>query len=121
MIIATNSTPPLTPGKYFVRVVNNTSQRVNFTINVTFDFGNSAPVTVAISKSPGGNPVLQFFPTVPGVTYRIEAADQLSLTPGATVWTLLETRVATGTVETYEIGSFNFGTPYRFVRITRPE
>jgi subtilisin-like proprotein convertase family protein len=120
MIIATNSTPALTPGKYFVRVVNNTQQRVNFTINVTFDFGNSAPVTVTISKTQSANPVLQFFPTVPGVTYRIEVADQLSLTPGATVWTLLDTRVATGTVESYEIVSFDFTRPYRFFRITRP-
>jgi hypothetical protein len=120
MVMRTNSTPALTPGKYFARVVNNTSQQVNFIITLTFDLGDSAPVTVAISKSPGANPVLQFFPTVPGVTYRIEAADQLSLTPSATVWTLLETRVATGTVETYEIVSFDFTRPHRFFRITRP-
>src|SRR5688500_20122897 len=37
MIIATNSTPALTPRKYVVGVVNNMLTQVNFTINVTFD------------------------------------------------------------------------------------
>src|SRR5688500_19092684 len=40
MIIATNSTPALTLGKYFVRVVNYPQQRDNFPINVTLDLAN---------------------------------------------------------------------------------
>ena len=113
-----SSTPPLTPGGvYYVRIGNNTGQRVNFTATVTFEFDNGpAPLTVTVSFGISGRINLQWFTAEPGATYIIEATDNLG---SPTAWRTVGTQVATSTFETFDVPPAELGKAYRFFRIRR--
>jgi hypothetical protein len=109
------STPPLTEGLYYVRVGNNTAQRVNFQITVTFEFDTTpTELTVLVIRNSVGGIQIQFTPAEVGVTYDIEATD--SLTPAN--WQVIETRTATSPFETYDV-PVDLTRQYRFFRIRR--
>lgn len=109
------STPPLTSGLYFVRVGNNTSQRVNFTVTVTFEFDTGpGDLIVNIIRTSNGELQLQFFPTEVGDQYVIEATDDLGGT-----WVTLDTVTAVTVSETYPI-PIELTRQYRFFRVRKP-
>jgi hypothetical protein len=113
MRIDQSSTPPLTSGTYFVRIVNNTAQQVNFTVTLTFEF-DSGPgdLFVNMIRTSTGELQLQFFEAEVGSVYIIEATDDLRTLN----WATIDTVTAAATFETYPI-TVELTRQYRFFRV----
>jgi hypothetical protein len=118
MRIDQSSIPPIAPGLFFVRIVNNTSQTVSYTANVSFEFNSGATdIIVNLIKTSVGGYQLQYFGTgvVPGETYVIEASNDLG---PAAVWTPINTRVAGSSFETFDV-TVELTRNHRFFRVRK--
>ncbi|MGZ8901725.1 MAG: hypothetical protein ACXW3Z_16660, partial [Limisphaerales bacterium] len=110
------STPALTPGDYFIRIANDSAQRVNFTVSLSFEYDTGpAPLELVIIRTSNGALQLQYFPTEVGVTYIIEGTDELGPTAN---WTTIATTVAASNFETYPI-TVDLLRKHRFFRVRR--
>jgi subtilisin-like proprotein convertase family protein len=108
------SAPALSPGLYYVRIGNNTAQRVNFTATVTFGFDNgSNQLSMNMIITSTGELQLQFFPAEVGAVYVIEATSDLT---GA--WTVVQTITAVSTLETHPITP-SLTQQYQFFRVRK--
>lgn len=119
MRIDQSSVPPIAPGLFFVRIVNNTGQTVSFTATVTFEFDTGADqIFVNIIRTSLGGYQIQYFGTgvEPGQTYVIEASNELGATAN---WVAIDTRVATGAFESYPL-TVELTRNYRFFRVRKP-
>jgi hypothetical protein len=116
MRIDQTAVPPLTPGLYFVRIVNNTTAAVSYTATVTFEFDSGpAPILLSVILTSVGGVQLNYTAEV-GETYIIEATDDLG--PSGT-WVVLETQVATSTLQSYNV-PFDIAQNYQFFRVRKP-
>ncbi|HEX7862015.1 MAG TPA: S8 family serine peptidase [Verrucomicrobiae bacterium] len=110
-----SSTPPLTPGIYYVRIANNTLQQVSYTATLTLEFDTTqVPFFVNIIRTSDGNLQLQGLNLTVGDTYAVEATNDL----GAPNWITVTTRTAASPMETFAIPR-DLAVRHRFFRLRK--
>jgi hypothetical protein len=114
LTISTSSGIPLTPGRWYVRVGNNTSVQVNYTITVTMELTTPPGVIVVEALLlPTGELGLQWNSEV-GAVYEVQGSN--TIVPAN--WTTIAT-VTANSGSTVYTPITNPGPPYRFYRVMR--